>query len=67
MHVPGLSERVIHAVEGDVMLLQLGGGEETRRLLIEGVSAMKQGDGGEIHRSHFTQTAAHGLCTKGQR
>lgn len=65
MHVPGLSERLIHAVEGDVKLLQLGGGEEAGRALVEGVSAMKQGDAGQVHRSQFSQTAAHRLCTKG--
>lgn len=63
--VPRLSERVVHAVEGDVKLLQLGGGE-TGSPLVEGLSAMKQGNGGEIHRSQFSQTAAHCLCAQGR-
>lgn len=64
VRVPGLRERVVHAAEGDVKLLQPGGGEEPGSPLVEGVPAVKQGDGGEIHRSQFPQTAAHGLCRR---
>lgn len=62
---PGLGERLVHAAEDDVELLQLGGGEERRGLLVERVSAVQQGDGGEVHRAQFPQAAAHRLCSKG--
>lgn len=59
-----MSECVVHAVEDDVKTLCLSGGEERHSLFIEGVSAMKQGDGGEINRAQFSQTAACCLCRK---
>lgn len=52
-----LSECIVHAVEDDVKTLWLNRGEESRSLLIEEVSAMEQGDGGEIYRAQFSQTA----------
>ena len=53
-----MSERVVHAVEDDENTLILSGDEERHGLFVQGVSAMKQGDGGEIHRTQLPETAA---------
>lgn len=56
--VPLVSERVVHAVEDDENTLILSSDEERHGLFVQGVSAMKQGDGREIHRTQLSQTAA---------
>lgn len=63
--VPLVSERVVHAVEDDENALILSGDEERHGLFVQGVSAMKQGDGREIHRTQLSQTAA--CCLWGER
>ena len=62
--VPLLSECIIHTVENNVETLRLCGGEERHGLFKEGVSAMEQGDSGEIHWTQFSQTTACRLCGK---
>lgn len=57
-----MGECVVRAVEDDVKTLRLCGAEERHGLFIEGVSAMEQGDGGEINRTQFSQTASCCLC-----
>lgn len=60
--VPLLSQCLVHAVEDDVDPLRLAGAEERRSLCVQGVSAAKEGDAGEIHRAQLSQTAACRLC-----
>lgn len=57
-----MSECVVHAVENNVQTLRLCGGEERHSLFIEGVSAVEQGDGGEIYRTQLSETAPCCLC-----
>lgn len=59
-----MGECVVCAVEDDVKTLRLCGAEERHRLFIERVSAMEQGDGGEIDRTQFSETAPCRLCGK---
>lgn len=57
-----MDQSIVHAVEDDEDAPQLRGVEERHGLLKEGVSAVQQGDGGQVHRTQFSQTAACRLC-----
>lgn len=59
-----MDQSIVHAVEDDEDAPQLRGVEERHGLLKEGVSAVQQGDGGHVHRTQFSQTAACRLCDR---
>lgn len=45
-------------------MLQLVGGEERCGSLIEGVSTVMEGDGGEVNWTQLAKTGPGGLCSK---
>lgn len=65
--VPLLCERLVHAVQDDVNTLRLRRGQKGRRFFIEEISAVKEGNGGQVNWTQFSQTAACCRCRKKKR
>ena len=54
---PVVSEGVVHAIQQDVEALGVAGGEQGHGPGVEGVSAVQQGDGGQVDGTQLSQAA----------
>ena len=55
--VPVVSEGVVHAVQQDVEALGVAGGKQGHSPGVEGVSAVQQGDGGQVNGAQLSHAA----------